>query len=687
MCDIDGGFDVDFSTNSDIEDSSADSFDVEVSDIGDMSDIEDVSDDLGVADYFQDMEESFESSDFEEIESYPNLSEYDDINEQTGVVEELNISDQLEDIDHQEEMTNTDGNPSLTGIDAVEPEMTFTREKIQELYDEQAENPEFGDKTGELISSGRVAISEMEDIDESGEEGVKVLIREITPEILESRERDTEEVLDNYRENLRERGVSEDRIEEFVEHEREGINAEYESLDAGKTSENIYYMPTDWEAVVESLENTENGGSTEVREENESFQLDDEETTDSEDVPSEDNDNVEGDKNIDFYQTISETHEESEKEYLGDLRQQPTEVYGIPENSPELESIMQNERLGWDEIHENDSSEDNQESLAEMFLTDELSESSGSDGNGLEISDITSLSDMDDINAEEIETVTEDIDSPELEETSPIIEDNSLVRTGENIEANISEEIEEGDISIDESGVINDSHDESIATEENPHEITENNDWVGEIPDIVEETPLVEENRSIDINEPQEIEVNYDEIYDVISQERLEQGFENVDIYEDAERLDASLDNFAANTWENLSIDDRKQSMNGLAEYIEEVIGFDNPPRIEYYNNPREGDYGGYNSRTNTLNINEYMLYNNSEAADTIAHELWHAHQHECADHPSSARDYQYQYNFENYIRPEMGHEAYEGQLIEAEARAFAAQFKGRLEEIGSRRI
>ena len=86
------------------------------------------------------------------------------------------------------------------------------------------------------------------------------------------------------------------------------------------------------------------------------------------------------------------------------------------------------------------------------------------------------------------------------------------------------------------------------------------------------------------------------------------------------------------------------------------------------------------------MSINEYMLYNNSEAADTVAHELWHAHQHECADHPSSARDYQYQYNFENYIRPEMGHEAYENQLIEAEARAFAAQFKGRLVEIGSRR-
>lgn len=73
------------------------------------------------------------------------------------------------------------------------------------------------------------------------------------------------------------------------------------------------------------------------------------------------------------------------------------------------------------------------------------------------------------------------------------------------------------------------------------------------------------------------------------------------------------------------------------------------------------------------------MLYNSEEAADTVAHELWHAHQRECADHPQNVRDYQYQYNFENYIRPEMGHELYENQLVEAEARAFAQQFKGRL--------
>lgn len=159
----------------------------------------------------------------------------------------------------------------------------------------------------------------------------------------------------------------------------------------------------------------------------------------------------------------------------------------------------------------------------------------------------------------------------------------------------------------------------------------------------------------------------------------MNQGFEEINIYEDVERLDSLLNNFETENWESISLPEQKHAIDELAHYVEDVIGFQNTPTIEYYNNPQEGDYGGYNVATNTLSINEYMLYNSEEAADTVAHELWHAHQRECADHPQNARDYQYQYNFENYIRPEMGHELYENQLVEAEARAFAQQFKGRL--------
>lgn len=183
----------------------------------------------------------------------------------------------------------------------------------------------------------------------------------------------------------------------------------------------------------------------------------------------------------------------------------------------------------------------------------------------------------------------------------------------------------------------------------------------------------------------QEVTVNYDEILENIRKEALEVGFSDIEIDSEPERLYSSLESFDSNIWEKLTLDEQKESMENLAGYITDMIGFENPPDVEYYNNEKVGDFGGYNSFTNTLRINEYMLYNSDEAADTIAHELWHAHQYECARNPKNALAYQYQYNFNNYIPPELGQEAYEEQLVEAEARAFASQFKDRLAIIKGR--
>lgn len=170
-------------------------------------------------------------------------------------------------------------------------------------------------------------------------------------------------------------------------------------------------------------------------------------------------------------------------------------------------------------------------------------------------------------------------------------------------------------------------------------------------------------------------EINYDEVY-----EGLESyDFDGINVSDNPERLDASLENFESGVWENLSMDEQKDAMNGLAEYVEEVIGFDSPPEIVYYNNPEDGDYGGYSAATNTLEINEHMLYQNEEAADTVAHELWHAYQHQRAENPCTTKDQLYQYGFENYVSPEDDFTGYQEQLVEAEARAFAQQFKDRL--------
>lgn len=190
--------------------------------------------------------------------------------------------------------------------------------------------------------------------------------------------------------------------------------------------------------------------------------------------------------------------------------------------------------------------------------------------------------------------------------------------------------------------------------------------------DISEETPTVTDLPN---------EINYDEVFEGLD----DYDFDGIDYATDTERLDSSLENFDSSTWEGLSLDEQKAAMTDLADYVKDVIGFDNPPAIVYYNNPVDGDYGGYSPGSNTLEVNEYMLYNNEEAADTVAHELWHAYQHQRANNPQSAKDYQYQYGFDNYIRPEDDFAGYQDQLVEAEARAFAQQFKDRLNMKGRR--
>ena len=170
-------------------------------------------------------------------------------------------------------------------------------------------------------------------------------------------------------------------------------------------------------------------------------------------------------------------------------------------------------------------------------------------------------------------------------------------------------------------------------------------------------------------------EIDYDEVYSGLDS----YDFDGIDISSDVDRLDSSLESFQPETWENLSVDEQKAAMSDLADYVKDAIGFDKPPQIVYYNNPVEGDYGGYSPGTNTLEVNEYMLYDSGEAADTVAHELWHAYQHERALNPQSVKDYQYQYGFDNYIQPDVDFTAYQDQLVEAEARAFAQQFKDRL--------
>ena len=146
-------------------------------------------------------------------------------------------------------------------------------------------------------------------------------------------------------------------------------------------------------------------------------------------------------------------------------------------------------------------------------------------------------------------------------------------------------------------------------------------------------------------------------------------------------QLDTVLDNFQEDKWSDLSLEEQKQSMTELADYVASDTGNDNPPEMVFRDDMNDGEYGGYNPETNTIEINQNMLDDSVEAADTIAHEMWHAYQQQEASDPSSEKGREYQEGFDNYISPEYDFEAYENQMVEAEARDYAQDFKDRLKK------
>ena len=108
------------------------------------------------------------------------------------------------------------------------------------------------------------------------------------------------------------------------------------------------------------------------------------------------------------------------------------------------------------------------------------------------------------------------------------------------------------------------------------------------IAETCEEVDEEQAGNAADVEEINENNIDYNEIYEEINRESLEQGFENVEIEEDPERLEDSLSDFEETNWENLSLDEQKASMEKLADYVTEVVGLDNPPQIEYYNNEQK---------------------------------------------------------------------------------------------------
>ena len=141
------------------------------------------------------------------------------------------------------------------------------------------------------------------------------------------------------------------------------------------------------------------------------------------------------------------------------------------------------------------------------------------------------------------------------------------------------------------------------------------------------------------------------------------------------------LSQFDETDWNKMELSE-EVLIEKFAEQIGKELGMEEIPEIDFYDGP-EGEYGCYIERYNAIGINRNTLDNVKELIDTIAHEMRHGYQKYRADIGETEMDQMYRYGLEHYIAPEYDEDGYivnfmdyYDQLMEAEARAFAKQFR-----------
>ena len=157
-----------------------------------------------------------------------------------------------------------------------------------------------------------------------------------------------------------------------------------------------------------------------------------------------------------------------------------------------------------------------------------------------------------------------------------------------------------------------------------------------------------------------------------------EYTFEGKECFVNDEVLDHKFLDFTPEKWETLTDVEKKEKITNLCEYISQKLDIKNLPEVTFIYED-SSFFGGFSGSDNKLYINEKFLDNPFELVDTIAHELRHAFQFQCALNPETMLDEMYAVNFEFYIRPEDDYMGYKSQLVESEASAFAYQFKSEL--------
>lgn len=151
------------------------------------------------------------------------------------------------------------------------------------------------------------------------------------------------------------------------------------------------------------------------------------------------------------------------------------------------------------------------------------------------------------------------------------------------------------------------------------------------------------------------------------------------------DEIDEVLKLFDVQEWDVIDESDKVSVSTEFVRLVAEELGVEEIPSVSF--SDELDAEAQYSSLENIIYLNNEYVDDPIEIVDSLAHELRHAYQHECADKLETKEDLLFRLNFDYYISPEIDSEGYYinfydyyGQYVECDARAFANIFRETIE-------
>ena len=173
-------------------------------------------------------------------------------------------------------------------------------------------------------------------------------------------------------------------------------------------------------------------------------------------------------------------------------------------------------------------------------------------------------------------------------------------------------------------------------------------------------------------------EVNEDDIWrEIFGRDEEEFQFD----FKIDKQLQSLLDQLDSPNWDFLSDDEKIHIIDQFVATLADRLDIEDVPKVIFFDGAPTA-LGAFSPDDNCVKINAALLQHPQLLKEVIPHEMRHAYQHQRVSVQETWMDILYLINFDNYISPVwlsdntcLYFTDYQGQLVEAEARAFANLF------------